>query len=139
MLRPARRIALVAFAALVALALGGCDKQSAATTSPVNGSGAVPAGAPTGTPKIEGPVQRIPVDVSTGQFVPSVIQAKAGVPLEITFGQGQGCVSKVLIPAFGVDQDLTQGGAAVKLPAMKAGSYDFSCGMQMVFGKIEVR
>jgi Cu+-exporting ATPase len=84
-------------------------------------------------------VQRISVDLTKGYYDPSVIHAKAGVPLEISFGQGSGCLGSVLIPDFSVNQDLTNGGAVVKLPAMKAGEYSFSCGMRMVYGKIVVQ
>lgn len=109
---------------------------SAAAPSPASG---VPEGAPQGTAKLVGGVQRISIDLSKGSYDPGVVIAKADVPLEITFGQGQGCLASVLVPDFGVNQDLTAGPAVVKLPAMKAGEYGFSCGMRMVFGKIVVR
>ena len=86
-----------------------------------------------------GGVQTISVDVSLGYFDPMVIQAKAGEPLVITFSRGQGCMSQVLMKDFGVSQDLTSGGAVVNLPAMKAGEYTFSCGMEMQFGKLVVK
>ena len=35
-------------------------------------------------------------------------------------------------------EDLTSGAKTVKLPALQAGTYAFSCGMQMVFGSIVV-
>jgi len=97
------------------------------------------AGAPEGTATVSGAVQRISVDVSQGFYAPTVVHVKAGVPVEIAFGQGQGCLSRVQFPDFGVDQDLSQGGAAVKLPAMKPGEYQFHCGMSMVFGKVVAR
>lgn len=78
------------------------------------------------------------MDVSKGYYDPTVIKAKAGVPLEITFGQGQGCLAQVVFPDQGVREDLTQGGGVVKLPALKSGTYEFSCGMQMVFGQLVV-
>ena len=99
----------------------------------------IPAGAPVGTAISAGGVQTISVDVAQGFFNPMVIQAKADEPLEITFGQGQGCMAKVLMKDFGVSQDLTSGGAVVDLPAMKAGEYTFSCGMEMQFGKLVVK
>jgi hypothetical protein len=122
---------------LAAMLLVGC----AASPPPVPAGSAaqVPSGAPTGAASVEGGVQRIAIDVSKGYYDPTVVEAKAGVPLEITFGQGQGCLSEVLFPDFGVRQSLTQGGAVVKLPAMGPGERTFSCGMQMVFGKIVVR
>jgi plastocyanin domain-containing protein len=99
----------------------------------------VPAGAPEGTAVAKGSVQRISVGTSQGLWDPSVIHAVPGIPLEITFAEGRGCLASVLFPDFGIDQDLTAGGEVVKLPAMKAGSYEFSCGMEMVYGKIVVR
>jgi plastocyanin domain-containing protein len=99
----------------------------------------VPAGAPDGTTVSDGKVQRISVGTSQGFYDPSVIHAVAGVPLEMAFAEGRGCLASVLIPDFGIDQDLTVGGAVVKLPAMKAGSYEFSCGMEMVYGRIVVQ
>jgi hypothetical protein len=133
--RPIRPYA--AALALLVLLLTGCSAAPTAT-SPVSGAGS-DAGAPTAAATIDGTVQRISVDLSKGYYDPTVIQAKSGVPLEITFGQGQGCLASVLVPAFNVNQDLTKGGAVVKLPAMQAGDYEFSCGMRMVFGKIVVQ
>jgi len=135
-LRGAALILLV----IAANAAIGCSASVASAPAPTPAASA-PArttGAD-GTAKVEGSVQRISVDLSTGAYTPSVITAKAGIPLEIAFGQGSGCLASVLVPDFGIDQDLTQGGAVVKLPAMKAGEYQFSCGMQMVFGKIVVK
>jgi hypothetical protein len=82
-----------------------------------------------------GAVQRITVDPGSGVFVPNVIVAKAGTPLEIAFKPGSGCLAGVLFKDFNVSKDITQGGV-VELPALKPGEYSFSCGMQMVFGKV---
>jgi len=138
------RLAVVALLLVATGTAAGCSAPAASAPAPAT-TAAAPApasGSATGadgTAKVEGSVQRVSVDLSTGAYVPSVITAKAGIPLEIAFGQGNGCLASVLVPDFGIDQDLTQGGAVVKLPAMKAGEYQFSCGMQMVFGKIVVQ
>jgi hypothetical protein len=135
------RIAFVALLLAAAL-LPACSAPaaSAPATPPVAATPpSVATGGVEGTAVAAGVVQRISVDLSSGAYVPTVIHAKAGVPLEIGFGPGSGCLSRVLVPDFGIAQDLTQGGAVVKLPAMKAGEYQFSCGMHMVFGKIVVR
>lgn len=131
-----RRIVVVAVL-LGALALTACAQPTPGGAA----QGAAPAsapGAPEGTAVASGGSQSISVDLTQGFYAPTVIHAKAGVPLTITFGQGQGCLAQVLIPAFGVEEDLTSGGAVVKLPAMKPGDYEFSCGMKMVFGTIAV-
>ena len=133
------RIVVPVLAAILAGMLSGCAVPTAPTGTGGSSPGAVASGAAEGTAEASGAVQRIAVDLSRGVYDPAVIHAKAGVPLEITFGQGQGCLARVLFPDFGIDQDLTSGGAVVELPAMKAGDYQFSCGMRMVFGKVVVR
>jgi plastocyanin domain-containing protein len=42
-------------------------------------------------------------------------------------------------PAFDVFEDLTNGGAVVELPALDPGTYEFTCGMQMVGGTLVVQ
>ena len=139
------RVFAAASLLVAATALGACATPAATSAAPPAPAASapalsnVPAGAPEGTAAIAGGVQRISVDLSKGFYDPTVIHAKAGVPLEITFGEGRGCLASVLIPDFGVNQDLTSGGAVAKLPAMAAGEHEFSCGMQMVYGKIVVR
>lgn len=89
-----------------------------------------------GATTLDGDVQRIAVDVSAGYFDPNVIRVQAGVPVEITFGEGSGCMAEVMFKDFGVFEDLTNGGAVVQLPALDPGEYGFSCGMEMVFGVV---
>lgn len=92
-----------------------------------------------GTAKIDGAVQRITIDTSSGSYNPNTITLKAGVPAELTFGQASGCLGQVQSQDLGFYEDLTAGPKTVKLPALKAGTYQFSCGMQMVFGSIVVK
>jgi hypothetical protein len=92
-----------------------------------------------GTAVLAGAVQTINVDLSTGTYNPNVIVLKAGVPAEITFGQSSGCTGQVMSKDLGFFEDLTTGAKTVKIPALDAGEYTFSCGMQMVFGKIVVK
>lgn len=99
------------------------------------GSGAQVEGATT----VEGDVQRLTIDTSSGSFDPNVIKAKAGVPLELTFTQAPGgCMSGVVFPDFKIDEDLTGGQKTVKLPALDPGQYTFFCQMQMVTGTLVV-
>ncbi len=90
-----------------------------------------------GTTTVEGDVQRIFVDASRG-FDPNVIRAQAGIPIEITFSEGYGCMAQVMSRDFGFFEDLTTGSKTITLPALEAGEYSFSCGMEMVFGTIVV-
>lgn len=80
-------------------------------------------------------VQRIHVDVSD-DYYPSRIEVIPGVPVDIDFGEGHGCLSHVIFEQFDIDEDLTSGGAVVHLPGLAPGTYGFSCGMRMVFGAV---
>jgi hypothetical protein len=91
-----------------------------------------------GAAAVESDVQRISVDLSAGSYNPNIIKLVPGVPAEITFGQGSGCLAQVLSKDLGFFEDLTGGPVTVKLPALEAGTYQFSCGMEMVFGSIVV-
>ncbi len=124
----------------VQAATGGSDTPACACC----GSGAPTANGVSGdqvegTAKVAGAVQTIDVDLSTGTYNPNVIVLKAGVPAQITFGQSSGCTGQVMSKELGFYEDLTTGAKTVKLPALDAGEYAFSCGMEMVFGKIVVK
>lgn len=92
-----------------------------------------------GTATLDGSVQRIDVDLSTGSYNPNVIVLKAGVPAEITFGESGGCTAQVMSKDLAFFEDLTSGPRTVKVAALEPGEYEFSCGMQMVFGKVVVQ
>lgn len=80
-------------------------------------------------------VQRIHIEV-TDDYHPAHLVVEAGIPLEITFSEGSGCLAKVVFETLGIEADLTQGGATVAIPALAAGVYPFSCGMHMVHGSV---
>lgn len=84
-------------------------------------------------------VQRIDVDLSKGYYDPNVVVLEAGVPAEITFGQSSGCTAQVMSKDLNFFEDLSSGPVTVTLPALETGEYTFTCGMEMVFGKIVVR
>ncbi len=84
-------------------------------------------------------VQKVRVEASAGQYSPNRIVVRAGTPIEIVFGQGDGCLAEVVFDDFGITKDLTRGGATVTLPALDRGEYTFHCGMNMVSGKLVVQ
>jgi hypothetical protein len=90
-----------------------------------------------GSATVEGGVQTISVNASGG-FDPNVIKLQAGVPAEITFSQSSGCTAYVYSADLGFEADLTAGPQTVELPALEPGTYEFACGMDMVFGQIVV-
>lgn len=90
-----------------------------------------------GSTTVEGDVQSVDVAIDLG-YNPNVVRAKAGIPIEITFARGDGCYAEIVFPDFGVYEDLTQGPVTITLPALEAGTYGWSCGMQMAYGAIIV-
>jgi hypothetical protein len=107
------------------------------------GSTAPTEGGVTGDPvegaaEVAGDVQTISVDLSQGYYQPNVLKLKAGVPAQITFGQSSGCTGQVMSQELGFFEDLSAGPVTVDVPALDAGEHSFSCGMEMVFGKIVV-
>lgn len=91
-----------------------------------------------GAATLEGAVQKVAIDTTSGSYNPNTITLKAGVPTEITFTQSTGCLGQVEFPDLGISADLSAGATVVKLPALDAGTYGFNCGMQMVFGTLTV-
>ena len=133
---------LAAVAGGIAPAAGSSGAASGGASSGASGGGGCCGGgggaAVTGAAKVEGGVQKIAVDASSG-YNPNTIQLKAGVPAEITFSQSSGCTAIVQSADLGFQEDLSAGPKTVKLKALKAGTYGFACGMNMVQGKIVVQ
>jgi len=121
-----REFALFAGAIVLVLALSGCS-----------GSGSSASGAP-GTATAAG-VQHFDVDMSKGSYVPNELDAKAGTPVQITFGQGKGCVGTLVFPSFSIRADMTQGPKTFDLGVLQPGEYPWSCGMNMQHGVLKVQ
>lgn len=108
-----------------------------------SGGGATTANGVTGDPvegaaKFSGGVQTITVAVGD-TYAPNVLKLKAGIPARITFGQGNGsCSAQIVSQDLGFQADVTNGPKTVEVPALKPGTYAFSCSMGMVFGKVVV-
>ena len=76
-----------------------------------------------------------------GGYHPSTSLASAGEPLRLVFDRHDegACTDRVLVPALGIDASLAaHARTTVDLPPLEAGRYNFSCGMQMVHGQIDV-
>jgi len=130
--RIAHAIALIAATAVLASALAACaPAQPTSGAAPGTSSSASPAASTPG-------VQHFDVDMSSGAYVPDRITAKAGVPVQITFGQGQGCVQRLVFPSFDIDADMTQGPKTFDLGALEPGEYTWACGMDMQHGVLIV-
>ena len=113
-----RAVVLVLAAGVLALALTGCGSASGASTPGV---------------------QHFDVSLASGTYAPNQLTAKAGEPVEITFGQGQGCVGTLVFPQFDINADMTKGPQTFSLGALEPGQYTWSCGMNMQHGTLTVQ
>ena len=112
-----------------------CELGGGATEPTING---VTGKRKVGTAKIVSGMQEITVTPGGGKYSPNVIRLKAGVPSEITFGQSSGCTGMVLSTPLNFMANLADGPKVVNLPGLKKGTYQFSCALAMVYGKIVV-
>jgi plastocyanin domain-containing protein len=84
--------------------------------------------------------QRVRIEVKGG-YSPAVVRVHAGrrVRLEFRREESSGCTEEVVIPAFGVRTFLpAHQTTPVEFTPEKPGSYEFTCGMGMVRGRIIV-
>ncbi len=85
-------------------------------------------------------IQEITVLVSGG-FEPSTIKVHAGQPVRLLFDRRETnpCSEEIVIPAFGVKKFLPPNErTAVEFTPTTPGTYDFSCGMGMLHGRVVV-
>jgi Cu+-exporting ATPase len=89
---------------------------------------------------VRGGIQEIRVLVSGG-YEPSTIQVHAGRPVRLLFDRRETnpCSEEIVIPAFGVKRFLPANETtAVEFTPTTPGTFDFSCGMGMLHGRILV-
>jgi Cu+-exporting ATPase len=76
-----------------------------------------------------------------GGYEPDVLHARAGEPIRIAFLREEEarCSERVVFPAFGKSTMLPRGReVVVELPAAAAGTYEFTCAMNMLHGTLIV-
>lgn len=86
------------------------------------------------------PVREIEVQVHDGAYHPARVEVKAGVPVRLRFlkTDWDGCTRDVVLWT-GERHTLPTGQPVViEVGPLKAGTYEFVCGMQMVKGSIVV-
>lgn len=79
--------------------------------------------------------------VVDGGYHPPKVLALAGTPLRLVFDRHDegACTDRVLVPALGIDAAVAAHAPTTgDLPSLDAGHYDFSCGMKMIHGEIDV-
>ena len=94
-----------------------------------------------GTPIVIDGRQEINITITPSVYTPNTIEARAGMPLHITFNANEdaGCGREVVIPDFSIKKIVPGGGSAtVELNPLKPGRYPFRCSMDMMKGTIIV-
>jgi Cu+-exporting ATPase len=92
------------------------------------------------TAQLGGGVQRVDV-VVRGGYRPDVIRVRQGVPVELVFDRQESgdCTSRVVFGDFAVSAALpAYTRTTVRLDPVRAGSFGFACGMNMVHGTLIV-
>jgi plastocyanin domain-containing protein len=87
-----------------------------------------------------GGVQEVTVVVEGG-YDPASVRVSAGSPLRIHFDRREsaGCSEEVVFPDFGVRRFLPPNQrTTLDLPPREPGSYEFTCGMGMLRGRLLV-
>ena len=87
-----------------------------------------------------GGAQEVTITVQAG-YNPAEVKLKQGVPARLIFNRQEtsGCSEEVVIPEFGIRKFLPAfQETTIELTPEKAGTFDFTCGMSMLHGKLVV-
>jgi plastocyanin domain-containing protein len=85
--------------------------------------------------------QRIRIEVKGG-YSPAVVRVRAGRPVRLDFFRNEtsGCTEEVVLSDFGIRTFLpAHRTTPVEFTPAAPGDFEFTCGMGMVRGRIEVR
>lgn len=120
------------------------EDASAAPTEPADPGPATPEppkpAAKKAKPKPNAPTaQNVRIGFGDAGYSPSTVTASAASPLKLSVDQGEGCAAGFLIPALNISADNSAGPITIDLGKVPAGSYQFSCGMEMVTGTLIVK
>lgn len=84
--------------------------------------------------------QEVEIEVKGG-YDPGVVRLKRGVPARLVFNRQEtsSCSEEIVIPAFGIRKFLPAfTKTPVEITPRENGTYDITCGMSMLHGKIVV-
>jgi plastocyanin domain-containing protein len=85
--------------------------------------------------------QALLIQVQNGVYSPQHIELQADKPLSLQFirHDASACAETVVFPKLNISAQLPLGEVvAIELPALKAGTYEFTCSMGMYRGKLLV-
>jgi Uncharacterized protein conserved in bacteria len=102
-----------------------------------SGSGAAVPSAPA-TSAATPTTNEATVEVSSKGFTPASVSLKAGVPAKLTFirKDTQNCATEVVISEYGIKRTLPLNQPVVIEFTPRKGSLTFTCGMNMLSGKV---
>lgn len=84
--------------------------------------------------------QEVEIEVRGG-YDPGIVRLKRGVPARLVFNRQEtsSCSEEIVIPAFGIRKFLPAfAKTPVEITPRESGTYDITCGMSMLHGKIVV-
>jgi P-type Cu+ transporter len=79
--------------------------------------------------------------VVQGGYTPDVVVARRGIPLTLVFDRRESnpCSDEVVLPEFGIRRALPPfAKTEIEVVPQRAGEFPFSCGMNMLHGKVRV-
>jgi plastocyanin len=87
-------------------------------------------------------VQTADIRIQGGAYSPNTISAKAGIPVRVTFTASMpatGCVAQPTFKALSKSCSAKDGPGTIELGSLQAGTYEFSCKMGSVGGRLVVQ
>ena len=83
-------------------------------------------------------VQELRTYQDEGGYGPADARIVPGIPTRWTIDSRSSatCASYVVVPSLGIELALQPGDNVIDLPALKAGTLDYTCGMGMYWGSI---
>ena len=87
-------------------------------------------------------VQRFTVKITERGFEPASFKLRRGVPARLTFLRttDQTCATEIVLPDFGIRRSLPLNQpVVVTLTPKEKGEFSFTCGMNMMHGKLIVQ
>ena len=90
--------------------------------------------------KATGGTQEVRIEVRGG-YDPGIVRLKRGVPARLVFDrqENSSCSEEIVLPAFGIKRFLPAfQKTTVEITPTEAGTFDITCGMSMLHGKLLV-
>ncbi len=87
-----------------------------------------------------GGTQEVTITVQAG-YEPAEVKVKRGAPVRLIFDRREtsGCSEEIVIPDFGIRKFLPAfQKTAIELTPKEAGTFEFTCGMSMLHGRLIV-